>query len=367
MKRIAQIDGLRAIAILLVLSFHFINNQLEQTTLPIGKILYKVTSFGWSGVDLFFVLSGFLIGGILIANKEKKRYFSTFFIRRFVRIVPSYYLLLVIYIILIQIPIFKNYYFFTRFNDIPMWSYFALLHNIYMANLHSMGNVALSITWSIGIEEQFYILVPFIIYFIQKKYLHYLLILIIILANIFRLNYPATNQEVFSIAGYVLLPCRMDAIAFGVLLAWINDRYGLPYFVKKYYSFIIASMIGILFLCVVLILKFHTIGVIRNTFFALFFSCCIAIALGKPTSIYGNLLSKKWLGWIGKISYSLYLFHYLIIGVCCAIAQQYFNFSSYNVQFITLFLAFMFSFFFAWVVYKFMETPIVNLGKKVTY
>ena len=82
MKRIPQIDGLRAIAILLVISFHYVNNQLVNATDKIAKFFCFVTSFGWAGVDLFFVLSGFLIGSILIANKQKNKYFSTFYIEK---------------------------------------------------------------------------------------------------------------------------------------------------------------------------------------------------------------------------------------------------------------------------------------------
>ncbi|HKP32089.1 MAG TPA: acyltransferase family protein, partial [Chitinophagaceae bacterium] len=80
-KRIKELDGLRGIAILLVLSFHYINNQMVNRTDTLSKAITKATSFGWVGVDLFFVLSGFLIGSILIANKLKDNYFRTFYIR----------------------------------------------------------------------------------------------------------------------------------------------------------------------------------------------------------------------------------------------------------------------------------------------
>ena len=79
-KRIPELDGLRGIAILLVLSFHYINNQLIQSENKIGKTLTKLTSFGWVGVDLFFVLSGFLIGSILMRSQSSPKYFTTFFV-----------------------------------------------------------------------------------------------------------------------------------------------------------------------------------------------------------------------------------------------------------------------------------------------
>ncbi|MCX6210151.1 MAG: acyltransferase [Bacteroidetes bacterium] len=263
MKRISQIDGLRAVASLLVVSFHYINNQLTDSTSFLGKLFAKLFSFGWAGVDLFFVLSGFLIGGILITNKNKKNYFSTFYIRRFVRIIPNYYLLILLFIILCAIPAFKNTYFLRDSDTIPTWSYFTMFHNVFMAKLNHMGNTAMSVTWSIGIEEQFYLIIPFIIYFTNKKLLPYLLIAFILLANVFRWVY--ITPETPWIAAYVLLPCRMDAISLGVILAWINSTYSIEKFVEKNYKKILATMLFIVAICTVLFIIFKDIGVIRNT------------------------------------------------------------------------------------------------------
>ena len=98
-SRIPELDGIRAMAILLILFFHYINNQLPESNNIFLRLLQKATSLGWSGVDLFFVLSGFLIGGILIRNKESENYFKTFYIRRFYRIFPFYYVLIYLFII----------------------------------------------------------------------------------------------------------------------------------------------------------------------------------------------------------------------------------------------------------------------------
>ena len=103
-ERIKELDGLRGVAILLVVSFHYINNQLINTPGIVAKSLFTLTSFGWVGVDLFFILSGFLIGSILIKEKGKPNYFSTFYIRRIVRIIPNYYLLLGVFAILLSVP-----------------------------------------------------------------------------------------------------------------------------------------------------------------------------------------------------------------------------------------------------------------------
>ncbi|RYE28256.1 MAG: acyltransferase, partial [Sphingobacteriales bacterium] len=119
MKRIPAIDGFRAIAILMVIAFHYINNQLVGTTTGIGRVLYQLTGFGWVGVDLFFVLSGFLIGSILLINRTSPKLFKTFYIRRLLRIVPNYYFLLVIFLLVKSLSYFKDDYFLTGNDVIP--------------------------------------------------------------------------------------------------------------------------------------------------------------------------------------------------------------------------------------------------------
>src|SRR6478672_4590891 len=146
-NRLTELDGLRGIAILLVISFHYLNNQLFESNNRLGKLLASGTQFGWLGVDLFFVLSGFLIGTILIANKHSQNYFKTFFVRRVVRIVPNYFLLLICFTIIWKFGLFSDNVYLWENNNIPLWSYYAMLHNVYMAIRNSFGNNALTITW----------------------------------------------------------------------------------------------------------------------------------------------------------------------------------------------------------------------------
>lgn len=366
MKRISQIDGLRAVASLLVVSFHYINNQLTNSQGTIGKFFAKLFSFGWAGVDLFFVLSGFLIGSILISNKKKNKYFSIFYIRRFVRIIPNYYLLILVFLLLGCIPFFKDDYFITGNNVIPIWSYFTMLQNVFMGMLKNMGNSAMSVTWSIGIEEQFYLVIPFIIYFFNKKFLPYLLLVFIIGANFFRWHY--TNPTIsFNIPAYVLLPCRMDAISIGIVIATIHSNVGLEAFVAKYKTQIMGLFVSIILICIFLFTAYQDLGIIKNTLFALFFGCLIMFAIGLPNSFYAKFLSFNWLTWIGKISYSLYLFHYLILGVFKKVAFTFLYTQTSITLFITSIAAFGFSILFSWLVYKYLETPSVTLGKKFNY
>ena len=140
-----------------------------------------------------------------------------------------------------------------------------MLHNIYMAWLHNMGNNAMSVTWSIGIEEQFYIIFPFIVYFLKDRWLPFFLLICIVLAIIFRMQFQDW------IPPYVLLHCRMDAISFGVLVAWINYHYDLKEAVDKFYKPLILIIVLDIIICAFLYYKYADLGNIRNTLFGIFF------------------------------------------------------------------------------------------------
>jgi peptidoglycan/LPS O-acetylase OafA/YrhL len=360
--RIAELDGLRGIAILLVISFHYANNQLVNSQNKIGKVIAKATSFGWIGVDLFFVLSGFLIGSVLLRSHNSPRFFSTFYIRRFLRIVPNYFLLIFCFIIISKMSIFANNSFLVGDNTIPLYSYFAMVHNFYMANLNSLGTASMSITWSIAIEEQFYIIFPWLLFFLRKRGIPLLLGAAILLAPIFRGGYDGW------IPGYVLLNCRMDAIAFGVFIAWLNDKNLLNQFVSRFYYHLIGLFFLVIFLCMFLYWKYNDLGVLKQTFFSILFSIGMLFALTSGNTIYKTLLRFKPLVWVGTISYSLYLFHYLILGLF-----HHFNGNLTGLGINRLFdvtlsvAALLTSFLIAWVVYHFLEKPLVQFGKKFRY
>jgi peptidoglycan/LPS O-acetylase OafA/YrhL len=360
--RIPELDGLRGVAILLVISFHYINNQLVHSPNKLGLIVSKLTSFGWVGVDLFFVLSGFLIGSILIRNKKSKKYFSTFYLRRLVRIVPNYYFLIVVFIIILSIPWFAGNYFLSGNNVIPTWSYFTMVHNFYMAYFKNFGNTAMSVTWSIGIEEQFYIIFPFIVYFIKDQWLPFILIAAIIMASFIRATYQNWVPQ------YVLLPCRMDAISFGALVAWINYHYDLKALTKKYFLPFIVIIAADIIICAYLFVKYNDLGAVKNSLFALVFAILLIFSLTYADSWYGRFLRNKILVWIGAISYSLYLFHYLILGIFHHLTGNKTGIGIYNINDLVIsVIALIVSILFSWLVFKVLETPLVNWGKRFKY
>src|SRR5579862_7509574 len=167
--RIQELDGVRGLAILLILIDHYIYGSLGQyRDTPLGAIIRDVFPLSWSGVDLFFVLSGFLIGGILMDHRDSTDYFKTFYIRRACRILPIYFIWIILFFSiawLFSSHASSGWYAeeFRRIPHLPDWRYFFFLQNFNMATTNDFGPVWTGITWSLCIEEQFYLLMPLII------------------------------------------------------------------------------------------------------------------------------------------------------------------------------------------------------------
>jgi peptidoglycan/LPS O-acetylase OafA/YrhL len=177
MKRIAELDGLRAAAILMVVAWHYLGR-------PSGpdSLLWKATHFGSSGVDLFFVLSGYLITSILIANRTSPRFFSAFYGRRTFRILPIYYLMIAAYVVGRSTGFLPALF----QSSIPAWVYLLGLQNIWMTFGKTWGSEWLVVTWSLAIEEQFYLLWPVVVRVSPAKWLPWILAAVFVTSSLAR-------------------------------------------------------------------------------------------------------------------------------------------------------------------------------------
>jgi peptidoglycan/LPS O-acetylase OafA/YrhL len=151
-RRVPQLDGIRGTAILLVIIWHFIVVPLKQGPhdSAISRIIEHVGVLTWSGVDLFFVLSGFLIGGILIDARESPNYFRTFYFRRAFRILPIYLLVVVSYLLVWSMA--AGHQIFLRETlgvPMPRWVYFTFTQNFWLAH-HAWDSVYLALSWSLA-------------------------------------------------------------------------------------------------------------------------------------------------------------------------------------------------------------------------
>jgi len=153
--RVPELDGLRGIAIGPVLVYHFFLIPSNPQPGTFFAYLLVPGRLAWSGVDLFFVLSGFLIGGILLHERDSPNYFRAFYTRRFFRIIPMYTVTLVFFyglMFIVRAGYAKN--FASMLNDqLPWYSYPVFIQNFWMMFRDTLGPSTLGVTWSLAIEE----------------------------------------------------------------------------------------------------------------------------------------------------------------------------------------------------------------------
>jgi peptidoglycan/LPS O-acetylase OafA/YrhL len=220
---ISELDGLRAIAVTLVLLNHF----GPSASVP---LVWRLQAVGWVGVDLFFVLSGFLITGILVDSRRRPNYFRDFYIRRTLRIFPLYYCVLTLIVTSMLLWDGGSTYRKLVSQWGSPWWFWSYLGNIKMAlNNQTPTTFALTPLWSLHIEEQFYLVFPFIVRFVRKEMLLKGLLVAIIASPVLRIllwHWNPSNPYI----QYMLLPCRLDGLALGAVIAikirgpWKIDR-----------------------------------------------------------------------------------------------------------------------------------------------
>jgi peptidoglycan/LPS O-acetylase OafA/YrhL len=261
-------------------------NQLSE----FEKLLMKSTSFGWAGVNLFFVISGFLIGTILIKNKMAGNYFKVFYFRRILRIIPLYYLFLLIYLFLEKIVNDNTLWLFEK--PIPIWHYFLFIQNFSFGHLGHFGPNSITPTWSLAIEEQFYLLAPFLIYYLRTKHLLFISLIFISIAPIFRAHTTNWYME------YNHLICRLDAPFFGIILAiCFNEKDRYMKIIKS--KFTIVTILGVL-----LTIYFFVSKSINHTIISfLFFYVILFFISLKEESSLSSFLQSKLLLFVGKLSF----------------------------------------------------------------
>lgn len=305
--QIRELDGLRGIAILMVLLHHF----WPGGETPLGRF-GDVAHLGWMGVDLFFVISGFLIGGILLDTAGTPHYFRNFYARRSLRIFPLYYLFLILVFTLI--PAFQEGagYFqkpFLQEAGSPAW-YFLYAGNIREALTNQHPAYFLAPLWSLAIEEQFYVTFPWLVASLDRTNLWKLLWSLVLAAPLFRLGAFLFFPELARMP-YLGTPSRVDVIAFGCLLA-LGFRMGWLRVSPR-----LAPWMIVLFLAAIAVV-FAWGGMDRRTgsckvlgyslTAALFASVVLTTILWRDTAATAVL---RWgpLTYVGKICYGTYLLH----------------------------------------------------------
>jgi peptidoglycan/LPS O-acetylase OafA/YrhL len=311
-RRLISLDGWRGVAILLVFVRHYFLTTNAHTWWI--KELAGVASAGWIGVDLFFVLSGFLITGILLDTRGHKRYFLNFYARRTLRIFPLYYGVL-----------------FGAFALTPLlhlqWRVGDITHFLYIDNISVQFNPALmnvmpwlnlDAMWSLAVEEQFYLLWPAIIFVIvPRKPLRWIAAFmgVAVLSRIGLLVLvPAAQAFEWS---YKVLPMRSDALLCGAAAAVLFRAHSIEAAVRqlKWPAWIAATG-----LAAVLIhdhrLEFHSTlaSVIVFPCLGIIFAWLLLYALKDRTWAHA-IGSNSLLRFFGRYSYGMYVYHRLVNSV----------------------------------------------------
>ena len=372
--RIPALDGLRGIAILLVLLNH--GPFTIQNVSPLASRLFAVGRLSWSGVDLFFVLSGFLIGGILVDVKNSPRYFATFYLRRAYRIFPLYIAVVLAVYTLKILPIG-----FAASSSgeatIPLAAYATFTQNLWMAYWGAFGSAALGVTWSLAVEEQFYLTAPLLVRRLTRVRLVYVLVAIIVLSPLLRVLLLFGFHS-HNLAAYVLMPCRADALCLGMLSAIVaRDSRAMGYLVRKP-ALLYWTMVGLLASLAWLTYEGFTwystpMATFGYSLLALFYTCCLLIALLK-TPLVEMVLCNRWLIELGGISYCVYLIHGVLIRAgrtLVGAAFQHLAVHLQHAQAFTMFLGALLGIGFALAVaklsWRFLEQPMLRRGHTYKY
>jgi peptidoglycan/LPS O-acetylase OafA/YrhL len=321
--RIPELDGLRGVAILMVLTYHYFENTM--VTRPGTLLAHLQTAMGlsWSGVDLFFVLSGFLIGGILLDARASTNYFRVFYTRRFFRIIPIYVVVLLVFPALLSVTRWTGHsndfaWLAMGRNSLPWWSYWTFTQNFWMAHTERFGAMTLAITWSLAIEEQFYLTLPFLVRLLTGPQLRKCVRLGIYAAPIIRIGIGLHFHHNW-MALFALMPCRADSLLLGVLAAMLMRDAQWRERIQRSNRF--AVLIPVLLLgMVALTVWAHSVDnpimqSLGYTWLALFYVSVLLCALTQTGSVLSRVLRTKWLGWLGGLAYGVYLFHQTIQGV----------------------------------------------------
>ena len=295
-----SLDSVRAFAVILVIISHWFSSE---------HFLNRYTSNGTIGVTLFFVLSGFLITGILLNYKAQLEHNGTglmhlmknFYLRRSLRIFPIYYLTIVV-ILIFQFSMIKD----------GLWWHFFYLSNVYFW-LQGTFNGSLSHFWSLAVEEQFYLIWPILILLLPWRRIHILLITGILYGLIFRLIYVNELNEM----ARFLLPGSLDSFCIGAIFA-IAKKGSFPLAMGCIgnRNILLTGFFGCLVLSFICKELYLTPG-LNSALFIFLLSCAfgfliIVLCLEKKPNSKKSILQNPLLMYIGKISYGLYLYHNFI-------------------------------------------------------
>lgn len=300
------VDGLRALSILLVMGFH----QLGPASGWIGQKLS-----GWAGVDLFFIISGFLISSILLKERDRDGTFSlkNFYVRRWLRICPAYYLFLAF---MFAFMLWRGQHDYSAFAIAGLY-----LTNVDMAAAWGLlpPRSGLIHTWSLSVEEQFYLLWPATLLLVKDRALK---VCLGIIAAVYCWRLALITMGVSWMRISVGLDTKLDSLMLGVLAALLWRMPVAQSALKNFFAKPLAQWGAAAAVVTALAFLGHPAlaGSAEQTVFwalkmpvtLIAMTGLLLAILANPTSAFGQFLSSRPMVFIGRLSYSLYLWHIIV-------------------------------------------------------
>jgi peptidoglycan/LPS O-acetylase OafA/YrhL len=304
--RFRPLDGMRGLAIIMVLAVH---SFIYTGTSPLGRAIDTAARAGWVGITLFFVLSGFLITGILLDSSERPHYLRDFYARRALRIFPLYFAFLAVYLFVVPFIPYASDRLAQPATSVYYWTYLANMQE-WLSGVPTVRN-PLGPLWSLAVEEQIYFLWPFLIVLFRRG-LPALWLTLAVASFAFRAWTRLTAQSIE--ASYAWAPANVEAFAAGALVAWLL-RHHHARLESWAPSAAVISGLGVATLWIVLghfnfwsaPVQILTVG---TSAAVLFFAASIGVAVTtSESSLFNRLLRLSSLRVFGKYSYAIYLFH----------------------------------------------------------
>ena len=372
-ERVNELDGMRGIATILVISYHIFKRGDYFTTNPILHFITSLTLYGWYSLDTFYVLSGFLIAAILLRTKDDPRYFRNFYVRRSLRVFPLYYFVLAL--ILLSMPILDPDYVAEIPRALPYYLFY--LNNIFHFTSEIKSTVFLSVTWSLAIEEQFYLLFPFLVYYTKKETLAKICAGIISLSILSRILAAFFWTNVAQMTNFFFYNTftRFEEISFGVLIAiaftypeWKTklSKISLPVFLIAYPLLLVIEVVTNTSIP-------HPayenvpLTVVGYTLASIFAAALIVtLTTRSETSLIRRIFRNKFFVFWGNRSYAIYLFH-IPVGL---ILLDYFwstDLRGWWMYFVYIGLTFGITILISVLTWRFLEKPMLGLKKYFEY
>jgi len=377
-QRIRALDGIRGLALIQVLLIHFaILNEVPETTV-VDKVVGQVWDAGWIAMDSFFVLSGFLITGILYEAKSAKirHYFRNFYVRRSLRIFPAHYVYLLALLILLPfiMPEEKRAIEAIRQD----WWWFAT----YLGNIRLVLDYGrrpdvffTSHLWSLSVEEQFYLVWPVVVLLLGRAKLMVFCVFISLVALFTRIGMVLAGVNAW--VPYELTLTRMDSLAIGALVAIaVRDPHDLLW-LKRWFpqiAVVSAALIAIpaLILGELYLFGDWEIAIVHTPLSVLYGLLIFYFVTGVRGGKLERAFSQPFLVRLGRYSYAMYLWH---------LAVAYFLFANFSIgtHVPTLFgshlpgaitfavAAFIPTYIIGWLSWNFIEAPALGLKRHFPY